>query len=105
MAAIAERVRRLARRFQRPVRCSACHLPRSAGRRLISGPGVYICEACIAAAAGLIVAVDATTRCSFCGHRDASIVGTWSDVAICARCVELSRTVLAEDDRRSRPTT
>jgi ribosomal protein L37AE/L43A len=105
MAAIAERVRRFARRFQRPIRCSACHLPRTTGRRLISGPGVYICESCIAAAAGLGVAVAPTTRCSFCGHRDATIAGTWPDLTICARCVELARAILAADDRRSRPAT
>ena len=105
MAAIAERVRRLARRFQRPIRCSACHRPRSTGRRLISGPGVYICESCIAAAAGPGVAVAPATRCSFCGQRGATIAGTWPDLTVCARCVELSRAILAENDRRSRPTT
>jgi hypothetical protein len=46
MAALSERVRRFARRFQRPVHCSACQLPRGPGRRLIAGPGVFICESC-----------------------------------------------------------
>lgn len=105
MPGISERVRRLARRFQRPVRCSACHVPRATGRRLISGPGVYICESCIAAPPVPAGAGDPTVRCSFCGRRDLPIAGTWPEVAICARCVELSRAILAEDDRQSRPAT
>jgi ATP-dependent protease Clp ATPase subunit len=105
MAAIAERVRRLARRFQRLVRCSACHLPRGTGCRLISGPGAYICESCIAAAAVPGVVGNPTARCSFCGRRDVPIARAWSDVAICAKCVQLSCAILAEDDRKSRPAT
>jgi hypothetical protein len=52
MVAITEQVRRFARRFRQPIRCSACQVPHGSGRRLISGPGVYICESCVAETTG-----------------------------------------------------
>jgi hypothetical protein len=105
MVAITERVRRFARRFHRPIRCTACQRPAAAAGRLISGPGVYICESCIAAVSSAEDAADSATRCSFCGRRGVRIARTWPKVAICVPCIELSRNVLAEDDRRSRPAT
>ena len=97
MANITERVRRFPR-------CRACRLPRGEGRRLIAGPGVYICESCIALATRE-PAADAAERCSFCGRRDVPIAGAWPKLAICAPCIELARGILAEDDRRSPPAT
>jgi hypothetical protein len=96
VANITERVRRVAR-------CRACHLPSGVDRRLIAGPGVHICESCIALLASRESAADAAERCSFCWRRDVPITGAWPSLAICAACVELARGVLAEDDRRSRP--
>ena len=98
MANITERVRRFPR-------CRACHLPRGAGRRLIAGPGVYLCESCIALLATRETPPDTAERCSFCGRRDVPIAGAWPSLAICAPCIELSHSVLAEDDRQSRPAT
>ena len=98
MADITQRVRRVAR-------CRACHLPGGVDRRLIAGPGVHICESCIALLASRESAGDTAERCSFCGRRDVPIAGVWPSLAICAPCVELSHSVLAEDDRRSRPAT
>ena len=98
MANITERVRRFAR-------CRACHLPSGVNGRLIAGPGVYICESCIALLASRESAADAAERCSFCWRRDVPIAGAWPSLAICAACVELARGILAEDDRRSRPAT
>jgi len=103
MVAITERVRRFARRFGHPIQCSACRVPRGAGRRMIAGPGVYICEACVAEAAGQEVVGPSPGRCSFCGRRDVPNAKTWPQVAICTSCVELTRRILAEDDQRSRP--
>lgn len=105
MVAITEQVRRLARRFRRPTDCSACGLPRGVGRRLICGPRVQICESCIAAATGQETADDSAERCSFCDRHDARIARTWPQGAICVSCVELLRSILAEDDQRSRPAT
>ena len=98
MTSITERVRRFPR-------CRACRLPGGVDRRLIAGPGVYICESCIALLASRESAADAAERCSFCWRRDVSITGAWPSLAICAACVELARGVLAEDDRPSRPAT
>lgn len=96
MANTTERVRRFPR-------CRACRLPRGEGRRLIAGPGVYICESCIALLATPESADDAAERCSFCGRRDVPIAGAWPSLAMCAPCVELAHGILAEDDRPSRP--
>ena len=98
MANISER----ARRFPR---CRACHLPSGVNGRLIAGPGVYICESCIALLATRESAAEAAARCSFCGRRDVPIAGAWPSLAICAACLELARGVLAEEDQRSRPAT
>jgi hypothetical protein len=95
-----ERVRRVAHRLPR---CRACGLPRDAGRRLIAGPGVYLCESCIAPLATRESATATAARCSFCGRRDVLIAGAWPSVAICAPCLDLAHSILAEDDRRSRP--
>jgi len=94
VATVTERARRFAR-------CRACHLPGAENRRLIAGPGVYICESCIARLASRESAAAAGERCSFCSRRDVPIVGAWPSLAICAACVELTRGILAEDDRRS----
>jgi ATP-dependent protease Clp ATPase subunit len=95
---ITERIRRVAR-------CRACHLPSGVDRRLIAGPGVSLCESCIALLASRESAADAAERCSFCRRRDMPIAGAWPSLAICAACLELARDVLAEDDQRSRPAT
>ena len=102
MANIAERVRRFAHRLPR---CRACRLPRAENRRLIAGPGIYICESCIALLATGESAAATAERCSFCGRRDVPIAGAWPSLAICAACLELSHSILAEGDRRSRPAT
>jgi hypothetical protein len=98
VANVTERGRRFAR-------CRACRLPSGEDRRLIAGPGVYICESCIALLASRESAADAAQRCSFCRRRDVPIAGAWPSFAICAACVELARGILAEDDPRSRPAT
>ena len=99
MMAMTERVRRFVRRVRRPIRCSACQQPRGAGRRLISGPGVYICETCVDATVAQTAEADARTKCSFCGRRNVPIAGSWKDVTICKACVELARDILGEDAR------
>ena len=96
MTRITERVRRFPR-------CRACRLPGGVDRRLIAGPGVYICESCIALLSSRECAGDTAERCSFCGRRDVPIAGVWPSFAICAPCVELSRSVLAQDDRHHVP--
>ena len=98
MANITTRIRRVAR-------CRACRLPSGVNRRLIAGPGVHICESCIALPASRESVGAAAERCSFCRRRDVPIAGAWPSLAICASCLELARGVLAEDNQRSRPAT
>ena len=92
-------------RVRRVPRCRACRLPSGINGRLIAGPGVYVCESCIALLATRDPAADAAERCSFCWRRDVPIAGAWPSFAICAACLELARGVLAEIDPRSRPAT
>jgi len=90
-------------RVRRFPRCRACHLPSAEGRRLIAGPGVYLCESCIALLATRASSADTAERCAFCGRRDVPIAGALPSLALCAACLELSHSILAEDDRQSRP--
>jgi ATP-dependent protease Clp ATPase subunit len=102
MAIATERSRNFAHRFPR---CRACRLPSAEGRRLIAGPGVYLCERCVALLATGESAVAPAERCSFCGRRDVPIAGALPSIALCAACIELSQSMLAEDNRPSRPAT
>jgi hypothetical protein len=88
-----ERAHRFAHRFPR---CRACRLPSAEGRRLVAGPGVYICESCIALLATRESAAATAERCSFCGRRDVPIAGAWPSLVICAACLELARGALGE---------
>ena len=97
----AERVPRFSHPFPR---CRACRLPSAEGRRLIAGPGIYLCESCIALLATRESAPATAGRCSFCSRRDVPIAGALPSLVICAACLELSKSILAEDDR-SRQTT
>ena len=86
-------------------RCRACRLPGADGRRLIAGPGVYNCEACLALLATRASAAATAGRCSFCKRRDVPVAGASPSLALCGACLDLSRSILAEDDRRSRAAT
>jgi ATP-dependent Clp protease ATP-binding subunit ClpX len=44
----------------RSVRCSFCGHGREPNRRLVSGPGVYICEECVGRAARVLAETDAS---------------------------------------------
>ena len=98
MADITQRVRRVPR-------CRACRLPTSEGRRLVAGPGIYLCESCIAALADRESVAGSAERCSFCRRPDVPLAGAGPSVALCAACLELARGVLAEEDRPLRPAT
>ena len=101
MGNTAERVPRFSHPFPR---CRACRLPSVEGRPLIAGPGIYVCESCIALLATRAPAATAE-RCSFCSRRDVRIAGALPSLVICATCLELSKSILAEDDQRSQHTT
>jgi len=117
--------RRWRRRKRTPpeLNCSFCARPQRKTRKLVAGPGVYICEACVTAAdsviatersertgIGTLEAVAATARarrCSFCGkhrHRVSGLATTLdnphgklgTDAAICSECLTLCREIHAE---------
>lgn len=95
--------------------CSFCGRSGLDVARLIAGPGVYICEHCIAEASHLaaqgadatppgalrVLADDPTATCSFCGtHRsevDPLIAGP--GVLICVACLAICREIQADEGR------
>jgi ATP-dependent protease Clp ATPase subunit len=104
--------------------CSFCGRPRSDVRKLISGPQIFVCDACvstfvelategtaaareppaaIALVAGGEVAHGSTSKCNFCGkaRRDTRFSYVHEDdrsgkLSICHECVGLCIDILAE---------
>ena len=103
MTIVADYVHRFTRRFHRSILCSACHRPRAADRRLISGPSVYICESCIGEAAARVRPAPKTALCSFCAAPDRPVVGNWPELSICDDCVNLAQDILAVDSHVDPP--
>src|SRR5262245_7190335 len=86
------------RRAKRDAVCTWCDRPPSEVSKLIAGPNVFICDACIAGAERQLArsrASRATRRCSFCSRRankDRAVVeGTYS---ICSDCLRVCREIL-----------
>jgi hypothetical protein len=103
--------------------CSFCGRAQRKTRKLVAGPGVYICEACVELAKTVIasrriaettlgplqaVSEDAARRrCSFCGKYRHQVTGLATtvdnpcgkfagDAAICAECLTLCSEIHAE---------
>jgi ClpX C4-type zinc finger len=119
-----------ARRWRRRTRtvselnCSFCGRPQRKTRKLVAGPGVYICEQCVDIADRVISAeqvgqtvlgevrpvpaTDRRRRCSFCGKHRHEVIGLAStvdnpvfgkrnaDAAICSECLTLCKEIHAE---------
>ena len=102
--------------------CTFCGKPQNQMRKLIAGPGVFICADCVPLARGVITAgATATTergpihvvpeqqpraRCNFCGKQRDQVVGQagipapgkpTGHVIICDECLDLCAEILAED--------
>lgn len=117
--------RRWGRRGRLPsdLACSFCGRPQRKTRKLVAGPGIYICENCVEVAEGVIRSGEATKtalgplqsvpgtmtqrRCSFCGKRRHQVAGlaisvanpagkSAGDAAICAECLILCREIHSE---------
>ncbi len=117
------------RRWRRPDRqppelaCSFCGRPQRKARRLVAGPGAYICEKCVEIAEAVISSGNAAEtalgplqpvperatrqRCSFCGKHRRRVTGLATtldnpagkyagDAAICAACLSLCKEIHAE---------
>jgi kynureninase len=94
--------------------CSFCDRRQTQVRKLIAGPGAYICDGCVAragsalATGGRAASATATIRpdspasgreCSFCGkpaHRVAGMAGA-GDIRICVECLELCEEIIGEE--------
>lgn len=110
------------RRPPRPgLSCSFCATSQYEVRKLIAGPGVYICDACVGLAGGVagsgrsaatrlgqlraVPEQDSQAQCSFCGkHRDqlASLAALSAEApnepaAICPECISLCEEILTEE--------
>ena len=112
------------RRSQRPgLACSFCGKPQHKVRKLVTGPGLYICDACAELAAGVVTTGSAAEtplgliravppqetreRCSFCGKHRLQLSGLVAmpaetdgksarHTAICAECLSLCTEIIAE---------
>jgi hypothetical protein len=95
--------------------CSFCGKTQKQVRKLIAGPGVYICDECIGLADGVIatgqdattslstlvcVAADLTTaKCGFCGKRRHQVAGIAASEhgSICTECLSLCHEIVSEE--------
>jgi len=100
--------RRVAARFTPLLQCGACGRAKGDAVRLIAGPGTYLCEVCIRAAmarlAESVTSAGAPAPCRFCGHLRPPVPDA-ATVDVCAPCIRLMDTILAEDDQRRQPAT
>lgn len=92
-----------------PIRCVNCARAKADARRFVSGPGIYICDACGGDAAARYAALTseaAVARCSFCG-RDTRVVSLGAEQrhAVCGDCIQLISDCFAEADRDSQHAT
>jgi ribosomal protein L37AE/L43A len=104
--------------------CSFCGKTQKTVRKLIAGPGVYICDECVALAqtvtgsgapagteSGTLAGVPAEqagVRCSFCGKTrvqveqmaivpEATVQRTSASAAVCDECLTLCAEIIEED--------
>jgi len=99
------------------LKCSICAKTSNQVQKLISGPGVYICDQCVdvckriidgkseAEQVNIVPLQSEDLKCSFCGKRsrqvsDGKILGS-ADMRICSECVDLCITILEESGRPS----
>ena len=91
------------RRTSEPGPCTFCGKPPGDVAKLIAGPAVFICDACVVAAERTRQPFgrtpNARTRCSFCGKRRSAerSMNASADGQICGDCLDVCRRIL--DDR------
>jgi hypothetical protein len=100
------------------LKCSFCGKRQKQVRKLIAGPGVYVCNECIERADHVIATGEPTVtplsamtsvdgqnkygapvKCSFCGKRRHQVTGlaAAARVAICTECLALCHDIIAEE--------
>jgi hypothetical protein len=95
--------------------CSFCDKNGKQVKKLIAGPGIFICDECIAKADQVIATGEvaatplseikslgedaAVARCSFCGKRRHQVPGLAAAAAgtICVECLALCREIIVEE--------
>jgi ATP-dependent protease Clp ATPase subunit len=81
--------------------CSFCGKHQDQVQRLIAGPGVYVCDECVAAISSgpEEPQEESGLRCSFCGKKQRQVhhltVGP-NGVNICSECIALCQEIIAE---------
>lgn len=87
--------------------CTFCESPRESVSALVAGPGVYICDNCLAFARSAIAEADAVApsdgtstvelRCSFCARTTQEVrrMIAGPDVRICGECVAMASDAVA----------
>jgi ATP-dependent protease Clp ATPase subunit len=81
------------------LRCSFCGKKQKRVAKLIAGPGVYICDGCVAQARTWAPAPHPGRTCSFCGAwnpREGRLVAV-GPTAICGECLDLCDQIIAEE--------
>jgi kynureninase len=95
--------------------CSFCDRTQEQVRKLIAGPGCYVCDGCVAlartvlatgrpaaTATGIMITLDSPAsreQCNFCGKPFHRVAGTAAagDTRICVECVELCEEIITEE--------
>ncbi len=103
-------------RGRKGYRCSFCGKSKDHVQRLIAGPGVYICDECIALCDGILqeegqqrerpMTRETTSyRCSFCGKNQEQgrrLIAGPGRVYICQQCIALCNRII-EDEGQTPP--
>jgi ClpX C4-type zinc finger len=94
--------------------CSFCGKDQKHVKKLIVGPGVFICDECVSRVEAVLKTGNVTTtrtatlrpvdqqdtadKCSFCGKRRKQVpaMASAGDARICAECVDLCNEIVAE---------
>jgi hypothetical protein len=96
------------RTVRRDAVCTFCDRPSDEVSKLIAGPNVYICDACVGASESVLrggasaratkAAVTSKLRCSFCSKRvsERRPVVSGSVASICSECVRICREILEQ---------
>jgi len=100
------------RKVERDTICTFCGRPPSEVAKLLAGPDVHVCDACVARAERVLVGREggalalapesSRAACSFCGKRRSAArhVVLSRDANVCSECVATCRAIL--DDRGGR---
>jgi hypothetical protein len=98
------------RSVKRDAVCTFCGRPPGEVSKLIAGPNVYVCDACVAQAEQVVAGTpktpslfflsrgNARSACSFCGERrePGRPVVTRGESNVCGDCLRLCREILSE---------